>query len=74
MKSIVNSFIHHRGALLAGIIAGISSPAAVGAPVHFQRLQNGDMNRMRGDVVRVGKEFGVVMERERGDKAASQDR
>lgn len=74
MKSIVNSFICHHGALLAGIIAGISSPAAIGAPVHFQRLQGGDMSRIRGDVARVGKEFSAVMERERGDKAASQDR
>lgn len=55
-----------KGALIAGILAGIASPATIAAPVRFERLQGSDLSRMRGDVERVGRDFSTVIDRERG--------
>lgn len=58
--------MRRNGALIAGILAGMTSPATIGAPVRFERLQGTDLSRMRGDVVRVGQDFTTVVQRERG--------
>lgn len=58
-------------ALIAGLMAGIAAPASIGATVHYQRLAGSDMNRMRHDVERVGRDFAVVINRKNGEKTGS---
>lgn len=61
-----------KSALIAGILAGIVSPNSIGAPVKFERLQGTDLSRLRGDVLRVGRDFTTVIDRERGHKKSDQ--
>ena len=63
--------MQRKGALIAGILAGIASPGVIGSPVKFERLQGSDLGRMRGDVARVGRDFSTVIERERGNKKST---
>jgi hypothetical protein len=60
--------MEQKNATLAGIMAGIACPATIGAPVRFRRLESSDMIRLRGDVLRVGKDFSTVITRERARK------
>jgi hypothetical protein len=53
-----------KSALLAGILAGISSPVTLYAQPSYPRLAGSDMDRLRGDVSRVGKDFSTVINRE----------
>lgn len=57
--------MRRNGALIAGILAGMASPGTLGA-VEYPRPQGSDVNRMRGDVHRVGRDFHAVIERENG--------
>lgn len=57
-----------RGALIAGIIAGISSPATVITTADYSRIQGTDLQRMRQDVRRVGNDFSVAINRYYGQK------
>lgn len=50
-----------KSALLAGIIAGISSPASIYATPSYPRINGDDLGRMRGDVRRIGNDFRVVI-------------
>ncbi|MFD2271377.1 hypothetical protein ACFS07_10255 [Undibacterium arcticum] len=43
--------------MLAGILAGMSSPATIYAQPSYPRLVGSDMERLRGDVSRVGNDF-----------------
>lgn len=61
-----------KSALIAGILAGIASPSSIGSPVKFERLQGSDLGRLRGDVMRVGRDFTTVIDRERGNKKSKQ--
>lgn len=56
--------MRNRNALLAGILAGLASPASVVATPDYPRLQGSDMSRMRQDVRRVGNDFNTVIKRE----------
>ncbi|HLR12648.1 MAG TPA: hypothetical protein VK104_03430 [Burkholderiaceae bacterium] len=57
-----------RSALVAGIIAGISSPATVIATPDYPRVQGTDLQRMRQDVRRVGNDFSAAISRYHGQK------
>lgn len=57
-----------RGALVAGIIAGISSPATMIASADYPRIQGTDLQRMRQDVRRVGNDFSITINRYHGQK------
>lgn len=48
-------------ALMAGIVAGIASPASIGVPATYQRLQGTDLDRLRGDAQRIGADFSTVI-------------
>ena len=61
--------LKHTKALLAGVFAGIVSPASIGAPVEYPRLAGSDLSRMRGDAARVGRDFNEVVN---AKKAAAQ--
>ena len=50
-----------RNALLAGILAGVASPATVASTADYPRLQGTDLQRMRQDVKRVGGDFNTVI-------------
>ena len=56
-------------AILAGILAGLASPASIAQQTHYQRLQGSDLSRMRGDVSRVGLDFQNVITHQYGKKA-----
>lgn len=56
--------MRNRKALIAGILAGITSPATLASPGGYPTLQGSDMSRMRQDVRRVGSDFSTVINRE----------
>jgi len=58
--------MQRKGALIAGILAGIAAPASIGAPVEYPRPRGSDLSRMRGDVERLGGDFSSVLGREHG--------
>lgn len=55
-----------KSALIAGVVAGIASPGSIGAPATYRLPQGSDLQRMRGDVARLGGDFATVMNREHG--------
>lgn len=55
---------------MAGILSGLA-PAPLSERGHYPSLQGTDTSRMRGDVVRVGKQFSTVIDRENGKKVQS---
>lgn len=54
----------NKSTLLAGILAGMSSPATIYAQPSYPRLAGSDMERLRGDVSRVGNDFSTVIDSE----------
>ena len=58
--------MRRKRALIAGVIAGIASPGAIGAPAPYRLPQGSDLQRMRGDVARLGGDFSAVITREHG--------
>ena len=70
MKSFWSLVMQRKEALIAGLIAGIASPGTIGAPSHYRVPQGSDLQRMRGDVTRLGRDFLTVIEREHGKQAA----
>ncbi|MGI4776918.1 MAG: hypothetical protein ACRYGA_02175 [Janthinobacterium lividum] len=68
MKSLWTHIMRNKSALIAGVLAGIASPATIGAPVKYPRPQGSDLNRMRADVQRLGGDFKTVIERENGNQ------
>ena len=52
-------------ALLAGVVAGLASPASFGSHVEYTRVAGSDLSRMRGDVMRIGQDFSRVIEHEK---------
>jgi len=52
---------------MAGVLAGLA-PASVFERSKYPSLEGSDMNRMRSDVERVGKQFSTVIDRENGKK------
>ena len=58
-------------ALIAGVLAGLAAPATIGAPVDYPKPRGSDLNRIRGDVQRLGASFWAVIEREHGSKTPS---
>lgn len=63
--------MRRKGALLAGIFAGLSSPACIASSPDYPRLQGSDMSRMRQDVQRIGGDFKIVIKREHGKSKAT---
>ena len=56
--------MRNKSAFFAGILAGIASPATIFANSNYPPLRGSDIERMRGDVERVGNNFATVIERE----------
>lgn len=54
-------------ALIAGVFAGLSAPASMGVPAEYPRLVGSDLNRLRGDVQRVGRDFETVIKKKNGE-------
>lgn len=54
----------NKSALLAAILAGMSSPATVYASSSYSRPTGSDLERLRGDVLRVGNDFHTVIDNE----------
>lgn len=50
-------------ALIAGLLAGMASPATFMEPRPRNKLAGNDLSRMRGDVERVGKDFAAAIGR-----------
>lgn len=61
--------MRRKNALIAGVIAGIASPGTIGAPSPYRLPQGDDLQRMRGDVTRLGRDFSTVITREHGKQA-----
>lgn len=66
LKAHWKLIMKNKSALFAGILAGMSSPASVYAEPTYPRLRGSDMDRMRGDVFRIGGDFSRVIEKENG--------
>lgn len=58
--------MHVSKALINGIMAGIFSPGTIGTRKTYLRQTPDAMEKIRGDVRRVGSDFKVVIEREHG--------
>lgn len=69
-KSLWKVVMKNRSTLLAGILAGMSSPATIYAQSTYLPPTGTDMERLRGDVARVGKDFSTVIEREHAKEQA----
>lgn len=46
---------------MAGIVAGVTSPASIGVAAAYPRLQGTDLDRLRGDVQRIGADFNTAI-------------
>lgn len=57
--------------LLSAVLSGLALPASVYSTHTFPRLTGSDLDRLRGDVERVGSSFKTVIVRENGKKTAS---
>jgi hypothetical protein len=65
--------MQRKDALISGILAGLASPASIGVPVKYPSLKGNDLDRLRGDVMRLGSDFSTVIGRENGkQKSPSQ--
>lgn len=64
----------NKSALLAGILAGMSSPASIYAQPSYPRLTGSDMERLRGDVLHVGNDFSTVIDREHAKEQNASDK
>jgi len=51
-------------ALLDGILAGIAAPSSIYTVQPYPQLQGSDVDRLRGDVWRVGGDFSRIIEQE----------
>ncbi len=58
--------MQNKSALMAGILAGLASPGAFAFSRDYQRPQGSDLDRLRGDMLRVGGDFSNVIKREHG--------
>lgn len=58
-------------ALIAGVLAGIASPASIGISVDYPRLSGTDLSRLRGDASKVGRDFRVVLKKNNGESSKS---
>ncbi len=59
----------HAKAILAGLFAGLAAPASIAQAPRYLELQGTDLQRIRGDVARVGGTFKTVIAREHSKKA-----
>lgn len=60
------AIMKNKSALLAGILAGISAPSTIYTDRTYPKLHGSDMDRLRGDVSRIGGDFSRVIEQENG--------
>jgi hypothetical protein len=61
----------HAKALLAGIFAALAAPATPAQAHRYPQLASSDLQRIRGDVAKVGDSFNTVIAREYRQKANS---
>lgn len=50
-------------ALIAGFFAGMASPINLFQPREYKRLQGDDLERLRGDIDRIGADFAKAIGR-----------
>lgn len=60
-----------KHSFLGSVLSGMALPATVGDRHTFRRLEGSDLERIRGDVVTVGRTFSTVITREHGHQKAS---
>ena len=63
--------MQNKSALIAGILAGLTAPASIGATVAYPHPQGNDLSRLRGDVERLGRDFSTVIKRENGKQKSA---
>lgn len=57
-----------KQSFLGSVLSGMALPATLGDRHTFRRLQGSDLDRIRGDVVTVGRAFSTVITREHGNQ------
>jgi hypothetical protein len=60
-----------KNSFLWSVLSGMALPATVGDRHTFRRPQGSDLERIRGDVLTVGRTFSSVITREHGQQKAS---
>ena len=63
--------MQNKNALIAGVLAGLSSPASFASTVDYPRPHGSDLSRLRGDMSRVGRDFSNVIRREYGKQKSA---
>lgn len=63
--------MQRKSALIAGILTGLASPGAFAHKVEYPRPQGSDLGRLRGDMLRVGRDFSNVLNREYGKQKSA---
>ena len=59
-------FMINKSTLFTEIMAGITSPASIYINTTYDRIKSTDSERIKSDVMRIGKDFSKVIERENG--------
>lgn len=57
-----------KHSFLGAFLSGVALPAEVETRHSFRHLTGSDLDRIRGDVVRVGETFKLVIDRENGNQ------
>lgn len=57
-----------KHSFLGAFLSGVALPAEVEARHSFRHFTGSDLERIRGDVVRVGDTFKIVIDRENGNQ------
>lgn len=70
-RSSIAQLIQRKSALIAGVLAGLASPGSICVAADYPRRKGSDLERMRGDMTRVGRDFSTVINRENGHKTAA---
>jgi hypothetical protein len=71
MRFFRSQVMQRKSALIAGILAGLASPASIGVAAEYPRPQGSDLGRLRGDVARLGRDFSTVIDRENGKQKST---
>jgi hypothetical protein len=59
-----------KSTLLSGILFGMTSSASVYSSTSYPPLRGSDLERLRGDVARVGSDFNKVISTEQKEKTS----
>ena len=66
--------MRNKEALLASVMAGLAAPGSIGATVNYRLPTGSDLDRMRQDVERVGRDFTLVIRQENGKKTGPESK